>query len=104
MPTALKVIAHAFDGLVELALNAARFGRQISGHWFAPVRMFGLGMPRDKSIYSPQEPLDAFDPFILPVQIAIRRRGKQAVETRGIGAVARYHLVGRNHVSKTLGH
>ena len=61
-------------------------------------------MPRHKSIHPSQEALYAFNSLILPIQIAIRRRGKQAVETRSVGAIARHHLVRRNHISKALGH
>src|SRR5439155_8746926 len=104
MPTSLEVIAHTLDGLVELALDCASFGRQIGRRWFAPLRMFGLRMPHHKPIYPPQESLYAFNPFILPIQITIRRCGEQTIETRGIGAVASHHLVWRDHVSKALGH
>ena len=38
--------------------------------------------------------MNAFDAGILPVEIAVGRRGEQAVEARGVGAVARDHLVG----------
>src|ERR1700693_755298 len=66
--------------------------------------MLWLGMPRHKSIHAAQEALYAFNSFILPVKIALRGRGKQAVQTGGIGTVAGYHLVRSNHVPKALGH
>ena len=89
---------------MELALNGAGFGRQITWNWFTPFRMFGLRVPRDKPIYPSQESLYPFNPFILPIQVAVRRGGEQAVETRGIGPVPGHHLVRRDHIPKALGH
>src|SRR5213593_1234977 len=62
------------------------------------------GIAYEKPVHPPEESLNALNPRVLPVQITIRRRGKQAVETGRIGAVAGHHLVGRHNVAETLRH
>ena len=55
-------------------------------------------------IHAPQESLNAFHARILPVEIAVGRRGEQAVQARRVGAVARDHLIGRDDVAQALRH
>src|ERR1700677_159447 len=58
----------------------------------------------DKAIDAAQEFSNAFDPRILPIEIPIRRSGEKAVETRGVGAIARDHFIGTNNVAQALRH
>ena len=61
-------------------------------------------MARYQSENPSQEPAGAFDAGILPVQFAFGRGGKQSVKARGIGSVARHHVVGGNRVAHALRH
>ncbi len=58
----------------------------------------------DEAVEAREETVDALHSLVLPVEVAIRRGGKQRVETRGIGAVAGHHVIGRDDVAQRLGH
>ena len=93
VPAALQVVGHTLDGLVKLALDLAR----AAGERDVAVRRFlqtAAEFLTNEAVDPAQESVDAFDAGILPVQVAVRRRGEQAVQARGIGAVARDHFVG----------
>ena len=78
--------------------------RQFGRHGLRHVGMIWLRIAHNEPVHASQESLNAFNPRILPVEIAIGRRGEQAVQARGVGAVARDHLVGRDHVAQALRH
>src|SRR5581483_657879 len=103
VPSSLEIIAHTLNGLVKLALDLPRLGRQ--PHPLRRRRRSRLccgRIPHHKPIHTPEEALNTFDPRILPIEIAIRRRGEQAVEARGISAETRYHFVWGDHVPQAL--
>src|SRR4051812_17402964 len=102
MPAALEIITDALDGLVEFAVDRARFRRQLRWNRLARIRMIGMRIPHEEAIHASEKSLDAFNTAVLPIEIAIGRRGEQTVQARGVGAVARNHLVGRDHVAETL--
>src|SRR5580765_928320 len=66
--------------------------------------MIWTGVAHEETIHTPEESLDAFDAGILPIEIAVRWRGKQAIQACRICSVARDHLVGRADVSQVLRH
>ena len=89
----------------KLALNRAGFAETtLRAQGFANRGSSRLCIAHNEAIHAPQKSLNAFDARILPVEIAIGRRGEQAVQARRIGAVARDHLVRRDHVAQTLRH
>ena len=51
-----------------------------------------------------EEAADAFDAGVLPVEIAVGRRGEERVHAGGVGAVFRDHVVGRDDVAEALRH
>ena len=105
MPAPLKIVADAFDGLVHLALDGARRGRQRRCLWHRRRwRSRSSGVAHHKSVHAPQKSLNAFHARILPVEIAVGRRGEQTVEARRVGSIARDHLIGRDHVAQALRH
>ena len=56
----------------------------------------------EECVNATNETANAFDPGILPVQIAIGRSSKQGVHAHCVGTVARHHLVGRDSVAQAL--
>ena len=48
--------------------------------------------------------MNAFNASILPIEVAVGRSGKQAIETRGIGAVTGDHFVRTDDVAQALRH
>ena len=48
--------------------------------------------------------MDARYAGILPVEVAVGRRGEEAVKARGIGAIARDHFVRADDISQALRH
>src|ERR1022692_660988 len=104
MPASLKVVGHALDGLVKLALNATCGRIQLRGKRFSPVWVFWLCIVLHEAKHSAQESLDAFYAGILPVQVTVGGSGEQAVETGGVGAVAGDHVVRADYVAETFRH
>src|ERR1700688_2059373 len=89
VPAALEVVADALDGLVKFALDRACLWRERSCEQRLCGGVCGAwGISHHKAVDAAEEPLDAFDAGILPVEIAVGRSGEEAIETRGIGAVA----------------
>src|SRR5438552_8711162 len=93
MPASLEVVADAFDGLVQLALDGTCCGRQLRGYRSAPIRMTGLRVAHDTTIDPPEESLDALDAGVLPIEVAFRGSREQHVETCADGAVAGDHFI-----------
>ena len=104
MPAALKVIAYALDGLVEFALNLPCLWRERRAGQVSANAFLARTFRSDKTINPAQESLNAFDARILPVEIAVRWSGEQAVEARGVGAIASHHFVRTDDVAETLRH
>src|SRR5436309_12126449 len=104
MPATLEVFRNLSDGLVQLAQHLLRLRREIVTGIFRRVASMDDRGVHNEPVHSPEKALYAFNPAILPVQIAVGRCGKQAVETRGISAKAGHHLVGRDYVAQTLRH
>src|SRR5271163_746012 len=100
MPATLKLFRHALDGLVELPLNVTSWRIQLSGQGSAPGRILRLLILLDEAIHAPQKSLDPLDPRFLPIQIAVWRRGEQAVQPGSIRPVASHHLIGRYDVAE----
>ena len=48
--------------------------------------------------------MNPFHSRVLPVEVAVWRSGEQGIHARGVGAVARHHLVGRDDIAQRLGH
>ena len=106
VPTALEIVADALDGLVELALNWRADRRERHRR----QRLYRLRSRRcraflvTQTVDLAQKSLNACDARILPVEIAVGRRGEQAVKARGIGAVAGDHFVRADHIAQALRH
>ena len=105
VPASAEVFSNAADGLVELALHFAGSGWQRSRligrkrpvdralrRRFTPDNTLAAlcarrHIARDVAIDARQKAADAFDAGVLPVEIAIGRRGEERVHARGIGAI-----------------
>src|SRR3954454_7030791 len=98
MPTAIEVARDLFDSLVQLPERLAVSSGQVT------VSCRGVCITRDKAVKASQEAIDAGNTVLLPIKIAIRRRGKEGIETRGISAVLRYHTIGRNDIAQAFRH
>src|SRR5437764_1687598 len=72
VPATLKVVRHALDRLVQLALYLTSFGRLRHVQFFCYRRdssiLFGLtsGMPHHKPVHTSQETLNTFYSSLLP--------------------------------------
>src|SRR2546428_8204943 len=104
MPAALEVFRNLSDGLVQLAQHLLRLRREIVPGIFRRVASMDDRGVHNEPVHSPEKALNAFNSGVLPVEIAVGRCRKQAVETRGISAKAGHHLVGRDYVAQTLRH
>src|SRR4051794_6509482 len=93
MPSSLEIIGNAFDGLMKFPLYLSCLTRQLSRGWFVPIRMSRLRIAVYKAKHTSQKSLDALNPCVLPIQIAVRRRSKQAVHARRIRAITFHHLI-----------
>src|SRR5947208_7436806 len=104
MPATLEVFRNLSDGLVQLAQHLLRLRREIVTGIFRRVASMDDRGVHNEPVHSPEKALNAFNSGVLPVEIAVGRCSKQAVETRGISAKAGHHLVGRDYVAQTLRH
>src|SRR5246127_5458353 len=93
MPAALELVGDALDGLMELALNLARFRRQLLCYGLPPFRSVGPCIAHHVAVDAAEEALDALDASVLPVEVAIGRRGEEAVEAGGLGAATGDHFL-----------
>src|SRR5438045_8912978 len=101
MPAALEVFRNLSDGLVQLAQHLLRLRREIvSGILRRVAPMDDRGV-HNEPVHSPEKALNAFNSGVLPVEIAVGRCCKQAVETRGISATAGDHALGRDYIHHT---
>src|SRR5271168_3549222 len=99
VPAPGKVLSYFVNRLVQLSFQNRRDSRMqlvsISDDWLTDSR----SCLHDKSIYASQEAAYPGDAVLLPIEIAVRRRGEEGVHTRGVSAVAGDHVVGRNYVA-----
>ncbi len=80
MPAALEVVGDTLDRLMKLALDGASVpARQFcSNRATLPGRIIAeSSIFRHEPIHAPEEALNAFDARILPIQIAVGRRGER---------------------------
>ena len=102
VPAAAEVLRDLTDRLVQFAQQGScsrRCFRSCGDRTAGQLRM-----PHNKAIDPRQEAAYARDAIFLPIQIAIRRRSKQCIHARCIGAIARDHLVRRHHIALRLRH
>src|SRR5437667_3337188 len=102
MPAALEVFRNLSDGLVQLAQHLLRLRREIVTGIFRRVASMDDRGVHNEPVHSPEKALNAFNSGVLPVEIAVGRCCKQAVETRRISAKTGPHLAWRDYVASTL--
>ena len=88
----------------ETFRNSRSFDSAPCGRFAQDDGVCTICIPRHEAIHARQEAADAFQSRVLPIQIAIGRRGEQRVHARSVGAVLRHHVVGRHHVAEILRH
>src|SRR5277367_961947 len=104
VPASGEVLSDFVNRLVQLTLQNRCNSRMqlvsISGDRLPDSR----SCLHHKSIYASQEAAYPGDAVLLPIEIAVRRRGEERVHTRGVSAVASDHVIGRNDVAFRLRH
>ena len=103
MPAALKILRDLGDGLMQLAQQLHGSGiERILPVLLTLSALCECRVLHRQPVHAAQKAAHPRHAVLLPIQIAVRRRGKQGVHARGIGAVATHHLVGRNYVALVL--
>ena len=98
MPARIEIARDASDRLVELAQDRAI--SLVPG--LAAGRNLPVGIAVDDAIDAGKEAPHALHALILPVQIAIRRRGEQRKHASGVGAVSFNQILWADHVAQVL--
>src|SRR5215471_18812454 len=103
MPASLEIVEDALDGLVQLALDGTRLGRE-GGAGYRFALSTDVGITHNKAVGSAEEAMYTLDAILLPIELAVRRGGKERIDPGGVGAEAGHHVVRRDHVAFILRH
>ena len=88
----------------SLRSSACASGEVGRGRGLTSLAAHGFAVTHAQAVDPAQEAADPGDSVLLPVQVAVGRRGKERVHAGGVGAIAGDHVVGRDHVALGLGH